>query len=70
MPNDNIQSREEATVPGAAEQPPKTASVVLDLVERRRVPRALPRPDAVELDQDTGWDLWQQTLKMSHAAAA
>ena len=67
MPNDNQHPRGSAALPGSTVQ---AAAVVLELVERRRVPRALPRPEAVELDQDAGWELWQQTLQMSRAAAA
>lgn len=53
----------------AAEQQPATVAKLVDLIERRRVPRALPRPEAVELDSDTGWAMWQQSVGAVSATA-
>lgn len=33
----------------------------LELKERRRTARPLPVPEAVELDEDSGWALWQES---------
>lgn len=54
----------------ASTQSNAAAARLIDLVERRRVPRALPRPDAIELDADTGWALWQQSMVAQATVAA
>jgi len=34
--------------------------VIQPVKERRKIPRELPVPEAVELDDDSGWDEWSK----------
>ena len=69
MKTNPVNSDETGAVSGAVEQAQKAASTLIDLIERRRVPRAVPHPEAVELDSDTGWAMWQQSMVAFSASA-
>lgn len=57
-------SRQSAAAEAAVTNTPLTA--VLELTERRRTLRPLPVPDAVELEMDSGWALWQESVLESN----